>query len=223
MAAQFRAYCLHGRARHDRGEETNRRALEAIRQLDNVALADSKSARVLEARALLLWAQARRVSAEHCAELLRETERACAEAESLVPRASACGLAVVHALLGEPEECRRWFEVSREPGRGVTWDEMATDPDLESVRGYEWSRTLLGEEASQPNIKPRPRPKNREFVRVIQRGRQPIVLLGTLSGRKANPKGATEGPGLSESPAVPSQSIIRRGRVRILGISRSRS
>jgi tetratricopeptide (TPR) repeat protein len=148
QAAQLRAYCLHGRAQRDPREETNRRALEAIRQLDNVAPADANSTRVSEARALLLWAQARCVSGERRAELLRETERAYAEAESLQPRSCAYSLAVVHALLGEPEECRRWLEVSREPGCGVSWDEMATDPDLESVRKCEWFRDLLGEEAS---------------------------------------------------------------------------
>jgi hypothetical protein len=140
-AMMFRAFALFNCARHDRGADMQRRVSAAM--LDALSTASAYCDVALAARGILFWTQAVCSGGEESLRLLREASARFTEAETYAPRSCAYDLACVHALLGEPEECRRWLEISLEPGARVSREEMASEPYLENVRGYDWFQSRL--------------------------------------------------------------------------------
>ena len=149
-ALRFRAFALWDRARRSPGPETSRLLSEAVLQVDEAERAGADSCTMAETRGVLLWAQARCAGDETSARLLQLAKEKFTQAESLKPRLCAYNLACVHALLGESEACKRWLEISREPGLLVSYDQMATEPDLQAVWACEWFRGLLNKGGFQP-------------------------------------------------------------------------
>jgi hypothetical protein len=92
----------------------------------------------------IAFAQADRASGSDADRLLRVAKEKYAEAYSRDPM-STYNLGCVCARLGEWDKCREWLEKSGEPGRFITREEMAADPELAAVRSEAWFQLLLAE------------------------------------------------------------------------------
>jgi hypothetical protein len=92
------------------------------------------------------FAQADRASGSEAERLLRDAKQKYADAGARNPGGSTYNLACVCARLGQFDECRRWLEECREPGRYVIREEMATDPELAAVRSCTWFQSLFSQD-----------------------------------------------------------------------------
>src|SRR4029077_11852927 len=72
------------------------------------------------------------------AQLLAEAEKKYLLADDVVPGYGSYGLACVHALRGEAEQCRSFLLRAREHGELPSREHVASDPDLATFRDEPW-------------------------------------------------------------------------------------
>ena len=75
--------------------------------------------------------------------LFAESKKKFLSAESISPGSGAYNLACLCALQNEENECREWLEKCLKLGQLPTYEHMAKDPDLDSVREQEWFKAFL--------------------------------------------------------------------------------
>jgi tetratricopeptide (TPR) repeat protein len=136
-------HVLKLRAERMPGAETGSLIGQAVLLFDEAAQKVGDPNMILGGWGSLLFAQAWLAEGAESVRLLEEARKKFAESESRAPGSAAYDLACVAARLGEPDECRRWLETSRDPGIWTSADGMARDPSLASVCECEWFRQLL--------------------------------------------------------------------------------
>ncbi len=138
------ALVLHEQARAVPGEDIDRAPVMAFERFKAVCSATAQGS-ILTGWGTIIFAQADRTSGMDAGRLLRDAKQKYAEASSRDPLRSTYNLACVCARSGEFDECRQWLEKSGEPGRLITREGMAADPNLADVRNYPWFQLLLAE------------------------------------------------------------------------------
>jgi tetratricopeptide (TPR) repeat protein len=123
--------------------DIDRTLAEAFEKFKSAYDTTAKSS-ILGGWGTIAFAQADRASGSDVGRLLQVAKEKYAEAYSRDP-ISTYNLGCVCARLGEWDKCREWLEKSGEPGRYVTREEMAGDPELAAVRSEAWFQLLLAE------------------------------------------------------------------------------
>jgi len=136
------AFVLYGQVHAVPGEDIDQTLADAYAKFKS-AYESTANGGILSGWATIAFAQADRTSGSDADRLLRDAKGKYAEAYSRDPM-STYNLACVCARLGELDECRDWLEKSGEPGRFLTREEMAADPELAAVRNCAWFQLLLG-------------------------------------------------------------------------------
>ena len=133
---------LYGRVHAVPEADLDRRLTEA-RDTFKAEYRYTPMASIVNGWGTVLFAQADRSTGTTAEHLLREAKEKYAEGLERDPKSSEYNLACVCARLGEFDECRQWLQRSGEPGRYVTREEMAADPELIDVRDHAWFRALV--------------------------------------------------------------------------------
>ncbi|NJB66422.1 cellobiose-specific phosphotransferase system component IIA [Desulfobaculum xiamenense] len=92
--------------------------------------------------ALANWAKLSTIEEER-QRLFDEVEQRLAQAEAITPGMGAYNRACVAAMRGQGEDCRRWLERNFELKATPPAERLATDSDLDSVRGEQWFKDLV--------------------------------------------------------------------------------
>jgi len=130
------AHVLFSRTKYMPGEETEKLLAEAEEMFQASLHAGADRAELIEGWGVLHWARGDLHRAKE--ELLEDAAHGGGPA--------AYNVACLCARLGEIDECRLWLERSREPGFCMSRDQMATERELENVRGCEWFQAILRSE-----------------------------------------------------------------------------
>ena len=125
------------------GEEARRLLAQAHEKCEAAAGVKPEWEAIWDVWGNVLWAQAKDAGAAEAGRLLAQAKLKFLQAESLKPGSGAYNVACLCAMLGEEDECREWLLKSNEPGTLVTYEHLAADPDLQSVRDRPWFRVHL--------------------------------------------------------------------------------
>ena len=80
---------------------------------------------------------------EQARTLFLEGRDKATRAERIAAGTGAYNLACISALLGEPQECRRWLGVAQEHKTIPGCEHLRTDEDLDPVREEPWFQEIL--------------------------------------------------------------------------------
>jgi tetratricopeptide (TPR) repeat protein len=128
----------------DLGEEWHRLIGEAIEGYERAVALDPDLWQALSDWGVALLLQAETTSGPEAERLRRLALEKAVAAHRLMPGSyGAYNAACAHALLGEPQECRKWLETAREFDALPSVAHMQSDPDLDSVRDEEWFQEYL--------------------------------------------------------------------------------
>ncbi len=85
-----------------------------------------------------LFDQAKTKSGDDADKLFAQAGETLSICESLMPGAAAYNLACICSLQNDPQTCRQWLETARTCGTLPLPAHLASDSDLDNVRGQEW-------------------------------------------------------------------------------------